>query len=363
MESCFQWIETKYGLNANSSMTELNKVFRDWNMAALVFIGVLILPGIMGNSLVIAIFYKDFKKSAYRTFVLWLAVLDLAGCIIVMPYLMINLITPVSMDNEIICKVGKFLSYTIMMTSYFILVIIALDRYRKICRPHSLQILQSQTSRYCLGMLTVSVIISVPAPILYGNSSLEIGIPGLKATRCFTMDKYKGTPAHLLYYAVINVLGATVTFIISVLYILVIKRIRYQFHQKKHEIFPNIRRNEKLTQNANTSEEKINRKLIRTTVTLLAVTILFVLTIFPHTVLSLIDYSVKNFFCRLSFEEGVVFNFAIHFFLLNNVLNCVIYGFTDKQFKRRILLLFRRQEFNLSESSDATSNRIEEKEV
>ncbi|XP_061177209.1 kappa-type opioid receptor-like [Saccostrea echinata] len=359
MENCFLWIETKYGLNANSSMAELNKVFRDWNMAALVLIGVLILPGILGNSLVVAIFYRDFKKSAYRTFVLWLAVLDLAGCIIVMPYLMVNIITPVTMDNEIICKVGKFLSYAIMMTSYFILVIIALDRYRKICRPHSLQILQSQTSRYCLGMLTLSVIISVPAPILYGNSSLDIGIPGLKATRCFTMDKYKGTPAHLLYYAVINVLGATVTLIITILYVQVIRRIRYQFRQNK-EISPNIRRNDKLTQKGSTSEEKINRKLVRTTVTLLAVTIIFVITIFPHTVLSLIDYSVQNFFCRLSFEEGVAYNFAIHFFLLNNVLNCVIYGFTDKQFKRRILLLFRRQQFNLSESSDGnSSNKIE----
>ncbi|XP_048769321.1 kappa-type opioid receptor-like [Ostrea edulis] len=360
MEGCFSWIKTKYGLNANSSMSEVNAAFRDWNMGALVLISVLILPGMLGNSLVMAIFYRDFKKSAYRTFVLWLAALDLAGCMIVMPYLMVNIITPVTMDNEIVCKLGRFLSYVIMMTSHFILVVIAADRYRKICKPHSLQIPQSQTSRYCLGMLTLSIVVSIPAPILYGNSTLDIGIPGLKATRCFTADEYMDTPAHLIYYGVINALGGTITVIITALYVQVIRRIRYQFREKEHEIARNIRRNAKLSENGNACEVKINRKLVRTTVTLLAVTVVFVITIFPHTVLALVDYSVRTFYCRLSFSDGVMFNIAMHFFLPNNVLNSVIYGFTDKRFKKRFLLLFRRQQFNVNgdygESSDAISS-------
>lgn len=240
MSECFSWIKTKYGLNENSTMSDVNLAFRDWNMGALVLISVIILPGILGNSLVMAIFYREFKKSAYRTFVLWLAVLDLAGCLLVMPYLLVNIVTPVSMDNEVVCKVGRFLSYVIMMTSHFILVVIAVDRYRKICKPHSFQIAQSQTSRCCLGMLIFSLILSIPAVILYGNSSLDIGIPGLKATRCFTADKYKDSPAHLIYYIVINVLGAMVTLLISVLYFQVIRKIRKQFQENERTLHPSV---------------------------------------------------------------------------------------------------------------------------
>uniref|UniRef100_A0A8W8J6U2 G-protein coupled receptors family 1 profile domain-containing protein n=1 Tax=Magallana gigas TaxID=29159 RepID=A0A8W8J6U2_MAGGI len=259
-------------------MSDVNLAFRDWNMGALVLISVIILPGILGNSLVMAIFYREFKKSAYRTFVLWLAVLDLAGCLLVMPYLLVNIVTPVSMDNEVVCKVGRFLSYVIMMTSHFILVVIAVD------------------------------------------SSLDIGIPGLKATRCFTADKYKDSPAHLIYYIVINVVGAMVTLLISVLYFQVIRKIRKQFQENERTLHPSVPK----LQHSGT----------------------------------LVDYSVGSFFCRLSFAEGVAYNTAMYFFLLNSVLNSVIYGFTDKRFKRRFLLLFKRQQFNVNnqETTDGTSS-------
>ena len=343
MEQCFPWLEAKYGLETNATLSEVNHAFRDWNLGALVFICVLILPGILGNSLVVAIFYRNFKKSAYRTFVLWLASLDLAGCVIVMPYLLVNILTPVSMDNEIVCKLGRFLSHVIMMTSHFILVVIAADRYRKICQPHSSQIPQSQTSLFCLGMLLLSVVISLPAGVLYGNHSVPTGIPGLKATRCFTADKYMDSPAHLVYYIVINILGAIVTLFITLLYTKVILKIRQQFRER----VPN---------GGNVADEKLNRKLVKTTWTLLAVTIVFVLTIFPHTVLALVDYSVTHFYCHLSFAEGFMFNFAMHFFLLNSVLNCVIYGFMDNRFQKKILLLFRRQQFDVNNDPLDTKN-------
>lgn len=313
MSECFSWIKTRYGLNANSTMSDVNWAFREWNMGVIVLISVIILPGILGNSLVMAIFYREFKKSAYRTFVLWLAVLDLAGCLLVMPYLLVNVLTPVSMDNEVVCKVGRFLSYVIMMTSHFILVVIAVD------------------------------------------SSLDIGIPRLKATRCFTVDKYKDSSAHLVYYIVINVLGAMVTLLISVLYFQVIRKIRKQFQENESALHLSV---PKLQHGGSDWEEKINRKLVKTTVTLLAVTVVFVLTIFPHTLLALVDYSVHDFFCHLSFAEGVAYNTAMHFFLLNSVLNSVIYGFTDKRFKKRFLLLFKRQQFNVNnqETTDGTSS-------
>lgn len=77
-------------------------------------------------------------------------------------------------------------------------------------------------------------------------------------------------------------------------------------------------------------------------VMLLVVIVVFVLIIFFYILLVLVDYLVGSFFCCLSFVEGVVYNMVMYFFLLNSVLNSVIYGFMDKRFKRRFLLLFKR---------------------
>lgn len=134
MLECFLWIKIKYGLNVNFMMLDVNLVFRDWNMGVLVFISVIILFGILGNFLVMVIFYREFKKLVYRMFVLWFVVLDFVGCFLVMLYFLINIVILVFMDNEVVCKVGRFLFYVIMMMLYFILVVIVVDRYCKICK-------------------------------------------------------------------------------------------------------------------------------------------------------------------------------------------------------------------------------------
>lgn len=134
MLECFLWIKIKYGLNVNFMMLDVNLVFRDWNMGVLVFISVIILFGILGNFLVMVIFYREFKKLVYRMFVLWFVVLDFVGCFLVMLYFLVNIVILVFMDNEVVCKVGRFLLYVIMMMLYFILVVIVVDRYCKICK-------------------------------------------------------------------------------------------------------------------------------------------------------------------------------------------------------------------------------------
>lgn len=134
MLECFFWIKIKYGLNVNFMMLDVNLVFRDWNMGVLVFISVIILFGILGNFLVMVIFYREFKKLVYRMFVLWFVVLDFVGCFLVMLYFLVNIVILVFMDNEVVCKVGRFLFYVIMMMLYFILVVIVVDRYCKICK-------------------------------------------------------------------------------------------------------------------------------------------------------------------------------------------------------------------------------------
>lgn len=134
MLECFFWIKIKYGVNENFMMLDVNLVFRDWNMGVLVFISVIILFGILGNFLVMVIFYREFKKLVYRMFVLWFVVLDFVGCFLVMLYFLVNIVILVFMDNEVVCKVGRFLFYVIMMMLYFILVVIVVDRYCKICK-------------------------------------------------------------------------------------------------------------------------------------------------------------------------------------------------------------------------------------
>lgn len=67
-------------------------------------------------------------------------------------------------------------------------------------------------------MLIFLLIFFIFVVILYGNSSLDIGILGLKVIWCFMVDKYKDFFVYFIYYIVINVLGVMVILFIFVFY-------------------------------------------------------------------------------------------------------------------------------------------------
>lgn len=115
----------------------------------LVVIGYLMtfsLAGSVGNAFVIYIFSRKREKSTTTVFILVLAMTDFFTCLVIIPFTIYYEVMAKRINSNVQCKVYMFLITSNIPFSAFIMVLIAFDRYFKICRPWN-QCLDIQMSK------------------------------------------------------------------------------------------------------------------------------------------------------------------------------------------------------------------------
>lgn len=106
---------------------------------AIVFIIIVIILGIFGNTLSVTFYGFKVTKTCTNFLITALASIDLVTCVILIGEVL-ELCYSVDFQNRAGCKVMYFLNYWLVLTSGFMLLVIALDRYLRICRPFQKQI-------------------------------------------------------------------------------------------------------------------------------------------------------------------------------------------------------------------------------
>lgn len=104
----------------------------------LVVIGYLMtfsLAGSVGNAFVIYIFSRKREKSTTTVFILVMAMADFFTCLVIIPFTIYYEIMAKRINSNVQCKIYTFLITSNIPFSAFIMVLIAFDRYFKICRP------------------------------------------------------------------------------------------------------------------------------------------------------------------------------------------------------------------------------------
>ena len=74
---------------------------------------------------------------------------------------------------------------------------IAVDRYRKICVPLGKQMSLTVAKAIIVVVMGVSLLMSWPAPVLYGHATVQTRVQNISGVRCFTDDKFKDTKYQL----------------------------------------------------------------------------------------------------------------------------------------------------------------------
>lgn len=116
-----------------------------------------------------------------------------------------------------VCKVFRYVTYNTALVSIFTLFFIAIERYRKICRPFQGQITLSLARRilFAIVLLTTTVFAS-PSIILYGHSTIYTGIENTTGVACFIEDRFRNTFLPVAYnltlLAVVFLLGVTMVY-------------------------------------------------------------------------------------------------------------------------------------------------------
>ncbi|VDI20331.1 cholecystokinin A receptor [Mytilus galloprovincialis] len=320
-------------------------------MPSVVYIAILIAIGVFGNANVLFIFTKFFRQSTYRVFVRTLACVDLLVCVTHMPLEILYLLKPFGFYSEGVCKTYRYFVYFLNYLSILLLVIIAVERYIRICTSLSGWRMSTKISNICsLIAAAIALVLAIPGVFTNGQHIVYIGNHTLVA--CEMDDENYETGLVIIYFAAVGIAYMVSTFVLVFAYTSIVRTIRNR--QKNcvleqptvSSLANNLTRMSESTNelhlhvHQNNPESQIH--LERTTRTLTIITAIFVIVHAPYFCLCItvsLDTSIKD---NLEGVKLAMYEIGLRLYLINNVVNPMVYGFTDFRFQRACRSLYRK---------------------
>ena len=148
--------------------------------------------GFIGNIFVVYIYGLKYKQCNFKYFLFVLGVIGTMQCCVMLPTQVGEMHYWFVFPTSWLCRVSAYVfSYSVILC-LLVLLLISIDRYRKICRPYEWQI-QSHTARQlCVLVSIISMVIAAPPGIVSGDHRYSTEYMGgnITVTVCATDDIY-----------------------------------------------------------------------------------------------------------------------------------------------------------------------------
>ncbi|XP_071111658.1 nematocin receptor 2-like [Haliotis cracherodii] len=336
--------------HSNVTLQEVNDAMAMLLLPAMVYVGVMMIVGFVGNVLVVYVFPMKLTISTQSVLITSLAVFDLLSCIISMPTEIADMRFFFMFESVFACKMLRCVNTFCAMCSILTLLGIAVDRYRKVCCPHKKQLGIKQMKFVISFSILLSAAFSWPAIVLYGIRSADTGVEHLIGQDCSTSDAVKHTLYPLIYNGVLALLFIIIAVVLCILYFLVWRT------AKKHT---ETTRSVSVGQNTPSTGTTIElssadsegsvpnktgrspsrsmtsrRRTNKTTTIAFMVTIVFILSFVPYLSLVIARSTVKDFDYKLDDVSTIFFNIFLRSYFVNSAANPVIYGVMNVRFRR-----------------------------
>ena len=324
----------------------------------LLYMVILMVFGFVGNSMVL--FYYRFKSrvTTFSIFVSMLAAYDLLVCVLTMPIEITRIVLYYTFKLSILCKILRFCNYFASAGSCLALVVIAADRYRRICKWSAVQMNTRHANISCLITAVIAFSLEWPSLVLYDLQ--EISIPNeygveLRGTICTGTWNEINKPYVNAFYTVNLAIIIMSGLIVTLLYCAV--GLKLIVHKRR------LMRNRKNTltsakQTRSHSPEKSMdldadsagvreplpdiQNTRRPTIMLATVTILFIISFIPLFAMLFWRQSVGKH--QVEFLSGtglVAYEVAITSFLISSAINPWVYGTMCAEFRQYFIERFR----------------------
>ena len=197
------------------------------SIPALSFVVTVMSLGVIGNGLVLMVYgHKLQRPSNYRSFVLMLAGIDMVSCCIGMPGILVDMLNPSSsVYSDVACKLFRLLTHGIVSASAMTHLLIGIERYRRICKPFKRQITTRGSKVVLISIVLLSIVISLPAYMMYGKCQFELKAKNITITICTITMHYAQTSLPAVYESILFSLQVLTVLALFVMYILVAKQI------------------------------------------------------------------------------------------------------------------------------------------
>ena len=173
-----------------------------------IFIGLEAAIGFIGNILILCVYAKWYINCNFRYFVLCLAIYDLTSCLTTLPGEIFSQLFWYDYQYGWVCKIKSYFNVFTAWGSAFTLLLLAFDRYRKICRPLAWQIQPSFAWKLCLSGIFLASFVSIPITILWGQQTYPYTINGmtLNVSICEKSGDYANGVYPFIYISCVYIL-------------------------------------------------------------------------------------------------------------------------------------------------------------
>ncbi|XP_022327225.2 tachykinin-like peptides receptor 86C [Crassostrea virginica] len=330
-----------------------NQDYADKLLPTVVFQGIVCFVGLVGNLLVLLVYTLRMKGNRDdRYFIPILAVFDLIASTVASVFYVYESIFFVDFPSSTLCKGMLYTMTATSGLSALLLIAIAVQRYLKICKPFGKQMTESKR-RLCLGLIVgFSVLYSAPVLLFSGNMKVDGVFEGRNVTglTCFTgAGNYPTYEA--VYYYVIFILMVTNILTVGVLYIPIgvvvyrhnkVRKTRQRQSFDVHSIQFDSLSDHKTSQTSSTDilkprpprEGGINFNLM-----FFVIIVCYLISYTPTCIFLIISKLSPELWFNISAAEMIVFFTLQRFYVINHVVNPIIYGYFDMKFRADILSL------------------------
>ncbi|KAK7091586.1 tyramine receptor 1-like [Littorina saxatilis] len=172
-------------------LEEVNLEFVSVLAPTLIYLVVLMVMGSVGNSVVFTVYYRRFKPSVIRTYILAMSLCDFLINIFAIPMHLLEIRFHATFYSSWGCKISSTITIFLVMLSASILVAVSVTRQKIICSliPSSLYFVRT-VYRAILICAAVSCVIAVPYCVLTGNHTLHFNGTNITGVECFITDEY-----------------------------------------------------------------------------------------------------------------------------------------------------------------------------
>ncbi|XP_036365470.1 cholecystokinin receptor type A-like [Octopus sinensis] len=330
---------------------ELEAKMLDVYFPVILYLSIFMTFGIIGNCFTFYIYCFKFEISTTQTYVVALAICDLLTCAICMPFDIALLHHPFTFHSDILCRFMVFLVAVIVISSGFIVIMIATDRYRLVCRPLGEQVTIESSKKMLVFIVVLATFVSLPMLFIHTKEKRIVKQCGNIGEICAISDSLKRTIFPFAYY-VIGVMCWCSMFIgLMILYSLIAVRVGEIDKVKKHKL-------RQLLKFASYDEKQhgdisldvprfryVRRQSLLPTQTnfiFFVITLLWVTSYVPHFISIFWKLSIENFYDNVTEEVDQINAFLLLSYYPNCAINPYIYGLCNRHFRSELGHLFRK---------------------
>ncbi|XP_045180245.2 neuropeptides capa receptor-like [Mercenaria mercenaria] len=322
------------------TLDDLNNEELDTLIPTVFYLSIISLSGMVGNSLVIHIYRTRFTFSNVQCFVLSMAAVDLFSCCVAIPLEIVTVLDQYTFKLGWLCKLARFTNGVCTNSSTFLLIFIAIDRFRKIWKPFGWQIKAGVAKCLCVLAVVFALIISWPAIIIYGKDTFDIQEFNLTGSDCGTNNDVKETPFPSLYTLALAILFIAGVILLVILYCMIGQKVRSHVHNLNKGL--GRKQSQAYLQNQATAR--------KTTFVMFLVTLVFILSFLPHLI---VRQFKSNFADDSSTGSKAVYRILTRSYFLNCAVNPIIYSIFDTRFRRACK---RKGSEHVSRTNDSSAN-------